>query len=81
MGFVGHYMEVTQMSTSSDVQLVLTGDCSFGRIRVDMESFFEFSFDLTEQLQSLEADWEPFAVSQTHVPAAVVNDLRFRLRS
>ncbi len=46
-----------------------------------MESFFEFSFDLTEQLQSLEADWEPFAVPQTHVPVALVNDLRFRLRS
>ena len=69
------------MSTSPHVQLVLTGDCSFGRIRVDMESFFEFSFDLTEQLQALEADWEPFAVPQTHVPVAVVNDLRFRLRS
>ena len=69
------------MSTSPHVQLVLTGDCSFGRIRVDMESFFEFSFDLTEQLQSLETNWEPFAAPQSHVPAAVVNDLRFRLRS
>jgi len=74
-------MEVTQMSTSPHVQLVLTGDCSFGKIRVDMESFFEFSFDLTEQLQSLEADWQAFAAPQTHVPAAVVNDLRFRARS
>jgi hypothetical protein len=46
-----------------------------------MESFFEFSFDLTEQLQSLEADWQSFAAPQTHVPAAVVNDLRFRSRS
>ncbi|MCS5574419.1 MAG: hypothetical protein NZ789_15935 [Pseudomonadales bacterium] len=69
------------MSTSPHVQLVLTGDCSFGRMRVDMESFFEFSFDLTEQLQSLEADWEPFAAPQTPVPAAVVNNVRFRLRS
>jgi len=45
-----------------------------------MESFFEFSFDLTEQLQSLEADWQSFATPQTHVPTAKVNDLRFRSR-
>ncbi|MEC9002159.1 MAG: hypothetical protein VX644_02205 [Planctomycetota bacterium] len=68
------------MSTSPHVQLVLTGDCSYGRIRVDMESFFEFSFDLTEQLQSLEADWQSFATPRTHVPTAKVNDLRFRSR-
>ena len=69
------------MTTSPQVQLVLTRDSSVGRIRVDMESFFEFSFDLTEQLQCLVEDWKQFAPSDAQGPPMLVHDARFRFRS
>lgn len=69
------------MTTLPQVQLVLTRDSSVGRIRVNMESFFEFSFDLTEQLQCLVDDWEQFAPSGADGPPMLVHDTRFRLRS
>ena len=49
-------------SSSPDLQLILTGDSSYGRIRVNLESFFAYSFDLAEQLQALESDWASFAM-------------------
>ena len=69
------------MAISPQVQLVLTRDSSVGRIRVDMESFFAFSFDLTEQLQTLVEDWQQFAAPAAQDPAPIVHDVRFRQRS
>ena len=69
------------MATSPQVQLVLTRDSSVGRIRVDMESFFAFSFDLTEQLQNLVEDWQHFAAPSAQDSAPLVHDVRFRQRS
>ena len=69
------------MTISPQLQLVLTRDSSVGRIRVNMESFFEFSFDLTEQLQGLVEDWEQFAPSATDDQPVLVHDARFRFRS
>ncbi len=66
------------MATSPQVQLVLTRDCSVGRIRVDMESCFAFSFDLTEQLQSLVDDWDQLAAPVARSPVAVEHDTRFK---
>ena len=39
--------------TQQKTQLVLTNEHDLGQISVDMESFFEFSFDLAEDLQDL----------------------------
>lgn len=69
------------MAISPQVQLLLTRDSSVGRIRVDMESFFAFSFDLTEQLQTLVEDWQQFAAPAAESPAPIVHDVRFRQRS
>jgi len=69
------------MAISPQVQLVLTRDSSVGRIRVDMESFFAFSFDLTEQLQTLVEDWQQFAAPAAQGPAPIVHNVRFRRRS
>jgi hypothetical protein len=68
------------MAISPQVQLVLTRDSSVGRIRVDMESFFAFSFDLTEQLQTLVEDWHEFAAPAAQ-PVPIIHDVRFRRRS
>ena len=69
------------MKTSPQVQLVLTRDSSVGRIRVDMESFFAFSFDLTEQLQDLVEDWQHFSAPAFQASAPLVHHVRFRQRS
>ena len=42
----------------STFQLVLTRDASLGRITVDMQAFFDFSFDLAEDLQDLVERWQ-----------------------
>ena len=39
-------------------QLVLTNENGRGQILVDMESFFEFSFELAEDLQDLIRTWQ-----------------------
>jgi|GEM_PF-3192811 len=69
------------MKTSPQVQLLLTRDSSVGRIRVDMESFFAFSFDLTEQLQNLVEDWQHFSAPASQAGVPMVHDVRFRQRS
>ena len=69
------------MAISPQVQLVLTRDSSVGRIRVGMEAFFAFSFDLTEQLQTLVEDWHEFAVPAGQGPVPIIHDVRFRRRS
>ena len=69
------------MAISPQVQLLLTRDSSVGRIRVDMESFFAFSFDLTEHLQTLVEDWQHFSAPAAQGAAPIVHDIRFRQRS
>ncbi len=39
------------------LQLVLTADEGLGSIAVDMDAFFEFSFELAEELEDLVAQW------------------------
>ena len=34
-------------------QLVLTDECGLGRLAVDMQAFFEFSFWMAEELEDL----------------------------
>ena len=43
--------------TPAKLQLVLTEHDGMGRIAVGMEAFFEFSFDLAEDLEDLVARW------------------------
>ena len=43
--------------TPEKLQLVLTENDGMGRISVGMEAFFEFSFDLAEDLEDLVARW------------------------
>jgi len=39
------------------MQLVLTNDSATGRITVDMEAFFDFSFWMAEELEDLVQRW------------------------
>jgi hypothetical protein len=43
------------------LELVLTRDDGLGRIAVDMQAFFDLSFDLAEDLQELIERWRHFA--------------------
>jgi len=49
-------------------QLVLTKELGLGQIQVDMESFFEFSFDLAEDLQDLIRSWQHCAAPKDRTP-------------
>jgi hypothetical protein len=42
------------------VQLVLTHSGSSHGIAVDLEAFFEFNFQITEELENLVDDWSHF---------------------
>ncbi len=46
---------MTEKSTQP-TQLVLTKDAALGRIKVDMEAFFDFSFWMAEELEDLVAE-------------------------
>ena len=39
--------------SQNPMQLVLTNDPALGRIKVDMEAFFDFSFWMAEELEDL----------------------------
>ena len=52
---------MTEKSTQP-TQLVLTRDSAAGRIKVDMEAFFDFSFWMAEELEDLVAQWQHRAV-------------------
>ena len=45
-------------------QLVLVDHHGLGRIHVEMEAFFEFSFYLAEELEDLVATWQHKAAPQ-----------------
>tara|TARA_B100000809_G_scaffold235839_1_gene254343 strand:+ start:134 stop:343 length:210 start_codon:yes stop_codon:yes gene_type:complete len=45
------------MRRSESTTLILSEECGGGRISVDMEAFFEFNFQLTEDLEILVDDW------------------------
>lgn len=47
--------------SSPQVRLILCDNEGVGRITVDLEAFFEFSFSLAEDLQDLVARHEQFA--------------------
>jgi len=49
----------------SSTQLVLVNHASLGRIHIDMEAFFDFSFWLAEELEDLVANWKHTAVRKT----------------
>ena len=59
--------------SSPQVKLVLCDNEGVGRITVDLESFFEFSFWMAEELQDLVAEHKDFARPQ---PSRVVPGLR-----
>lgn len=42
-------------------KLVLANNVGLGRVHVDMEAFFEFSFWMAEELEDLVAKWAPAA--------------------
>ena len=44
--------------TPPTFDLVLVRDPALGRITVDMQAFFDFSFDLAEDLQDLIGRWQ-----------------------
>ncbi|MEO8493939.1 MAG: hypothetical protein ABI614_02640 [Planctomycetota bacterium] len=46
---------------SAVTKLVLVDHVGLGRVRVDMEAFFEFSFWMAEELEDLVAKWAPVA--------------------
>ena len=52
----------------SSTKLVLVNHSGLGRVHVDMEAFFEFSFWLAEELEDLVASW-----SHVRPPAAGTN--------
>lgn len=46
---------------NKSMQLVLTDDAAMGRITVEMEAFFDFSFWMAEELEDLVQRWRPVA--------------------
>jgi hypothetical protein len=50
---------------SPPTQLVLVDDRGLGRIHVDIEAFFEFSFWLAEELEDMVANWQHTAAAAT----------------
>lgn len=47
--------------TPAVLELVLTRNDGLGRIAVDMQAFFDLSFELAEDLQDLLDRWKHFA--------------------
>ncbi len=52
---------IMSQGKSADTKLVLVDNPGLGRVRVDMEAFFELSFWLAEELEDLVAKWQPVA--------------------
>jgi hypothetical protein len=50
------------------LELVLTRNDGLGRISVDMQAFFDLSFELAEDLQDLLARWQHFAPPMKRKP-------------
>jgi len=50
------------MRRSESAMLVLSEEHGGGRISVDMEAFFDFNFQLSEDLEVLVDDWRHAAV-------------------
>jgi len=46
---------------SAGTKLVLVDHAGLGKVRVDMEAFFEFSFWMAKELEDLIAKWAPVA--------------------
>ena len=51
------------MRHSKSAMLVLSEESGGGRISVDMEAFFAFNFEFTEELEILVDDWQDYASS------------------
>ncbi len=45
-------------------RLILTNDCATGRLSVDMEAFFAFSFWMAEELEDMVQRYRPKKVSR-----------------
>ena len=52
---------IMPQGNSAGTKLVLVDHAGLGRVRVDMEAFFEFSFWMAEELEDLIAKWAPIA--------------------
>lgn len=52
---------IMAQGNSAGTKLVLVDHAGLGRVRVDMEAFFEFSFWMAEELEDLIAEWAPVA--------------------
>ena len=64
------FLESNAMTSGSQhkTQLVLTNQRDPGRILVDVEAFFEFSFELAEDLQDLVHRWRHWAAPKDRKP-------------
>lgn len=51
-----------------NLQLVLAAHEGMGQIVVSMDAFFEFSFELAEELEDLVAKWSHFATPKKSKP-------------
>ncbi|MCA9124462.1 MAG: hypothetical protein H6822_33965 [Planctomycetaceae bacterium] len=49
-------------------KLVLVDHAALGRVHVEMEAFFEFSFWMAEELEDLVAKWAPTAAPNASRP-------------
>ncbi len=52
---------IMAQGNSAGTKLVLVDHAGLGRVRVDMEAFFDFSFWMAEELEDLIAKWAPVA--------------------
>jgi len=52
---------IMSQGKSAGTKLVLVDHAGLGRVRVDMEAFFEFSFWMAEELEDLIAKWASVA--------------------
>ena len=52
---------IMPQGNSAGTKLVLVDHAGLGRMHVEMEAFFDFSFWLAEELEDLVAKWAPLA--------------------
>ena len=68
-------------NSPAPTQLILDDHPALGRISVDMEAFFEFSFWIAEELEDLKASWlhseaQASRSARQHRADAIRNDRR-----
>lgn len=53
-GFTESHCERRRAMNDTELRVVLYEECGLGRITVEMESYFNFSFEMSEALEKLE---------------------------